>query len=168
MAHALRQTGNTDDSRKCSHGNVNECALSQAHRNVSIHLLTSIHPWCYSAKSSLSASGQVNVWVAGDLARKMKRDWECFASIVQCFFGVGLIPAFFVLLTGIFESPWNKRKMEVCTFFCFPLSSGNRSSVCLFNLADSQASSTHTSTLMTSPARPFSMIVPCDHTTLKT
>lgn len=46
MALALWQTGNTDDSRKCSHGNVNECAppLSQAHRNVNVQLLTSIHP----------------------------------------------------------------------------------------------------------------------------
>lgn len=73
--------------RKCkwmcssSFSGPQKCECSITHIHPSIHGV-------YSAKSSLSASGQVNVWAAGDLARKMKRDWECFASIVECFFSV--------------------------------------------------------------------------------
>lgn len=78
----------------------------------------SIHPWCYSAKSSLSASGQVNVWAAGDLARKMKRDWECFASIVECFFRCGSNPCLLCIVNWAFlRVSGTKEKWRCAHFF---------------------------------------------------
>lgn len=69
--------------------------------------------------------------------------YPCFVSIVNCFF-------FFLLFS------WEKN--GGVHVFCFFLSNGNRSSTCLFNLADtSQASSTHNYTSMTDP---FYMIQP--------
>lgn len=105
-----------------------------------------IYARCYAAKASLSASRQVNAWAVGDLGKKKGR--KCF---VQCSY-----PCLVSIVNSVFflESLWNRRKHGGVHALCFPLSCGNRSST-LFNLADTQASST----LMTSTTtRPSSAI----------
>lgn len=56
-----------------------------------------IHPRCYSVKSSLSASRQVNSRAVGDLATKMKGDGKTLGFYCSVLFCVALIPALFLL-----------------------------------------------------------------------
>lgn len=175
--HSLQlwQTGNTDESSKrfpreckwtCSSSSLDPQDHSVPTPRIlfSIQLLTSIHP--PSILPSMVLPCQVfliclpsNKRLSG--GRFGKKDEDTLKNALLLLFSKVLIPALFLLF--FYESLWTRRKMEVCTFFfVFPLSSGNRIRTCLPNLADTQASSTHTSTLMTSTARPFSMIQPSE------
>ncbi len=176
MAPALTlnsQTGNTDESRKCSHENANECApppsldpqkTRHAHTenfvsNSITHITPSIYPstvlLCQASLICLSSSKCLS---GGRFGRK---DEERLRMLVLfSVFQEGSYPGLVSIVWAFMEQKKNGGVHD----FCSPLSSGNRSSTCLFNLADTQASSTHTSTMMTSSARPFSTIQPSKST----
>lgn len=144
--HSLRlqQTGNTDESRKCSAKCKWTCSslfsgpqirsgwdfgFQRNHLDPSI--TSTIHPWC----QDLSVSHQAN-------ARAVRERPEKPREAEGGWVGGVLIPALFLLLTASWMSR-GKKKMEVRGICCFPLSSRNRSGGCLFYLAGAPAASTH-------------------------
>lgn len=139
MRHSFQlwQTGNTDESMRCSHGIVNESVLLffrpmemlKPRILFTIQLPTSIHQSILPSFPYLPLvkyiPEQQDIWLER-WSLSLRMLWfDCSR------FAVVLIPAFFSIVNSALWEFSEQKKNGAVQVFCFSLSSGNRSSGCL-------------------------------------